>query len=132
MAYALKNRHKLRIPRKRTIVIILAILAGIGLLLLAGFIALIIWLVGLINPPEVQQAVDTVQQVGNNLLQGFNLNDYIQNGTVNTDTLQQQINTIPQDQLPQWSEQVRSQTNQLVDSGQLIQSEADKILNLLP
>jgi predicted PurR-regulated permease PerM len=119
-------------PSKRTIFVIFAVVGTICMLLLAGLIALIIWLIGVINGPSINDTVNTVQQISTDVLQGFNLNEYIQNGSVNIDTFQQQLNTIPQEQLPQWSEQVRSQTRQLVDSGQLIQSEADKILNLLP
>lgn len=130
---AIGHAKKLKMPSKKTILIIVGIVSATGLLLLAGFIALVIWLVGLVNPSTVNEAVNTVQTTTQEVLPQINPQAFIEsNGQVDTQALQEQISSLPPAQITIWVESFRAQVNLLLEQGQIVQSQAEQLLGLLP
>jgi hypothetical protein len=130
---ALKHSGKVKMPAKKTILIIVGVISFIGLLILAGFIALVIWLIGLINPNTVTETANNVQSVAQEVLPQVNPQAFIEpNGQVDTQALEEQISALPPAQVALWVEAFRTQINQLLEQGQILQSQAELLLNVLP
>lgn len=130
---AVKHVGKLKMPSKKAILIVVGIISLIGLLVLAGIIALIIWLVSLINPDTVSETASNVQNVTQEVLPQINPQAFIEsNGQVDVQALQEQISSLPPAQVALWAEAFRTQVNQLLEQGQIVQEQAEQLLNVLP
>lgn len=130
---AVKHASKFKMPSKKTILIIVGVISLIGMLILAGFIALIIWLVSLINPDTVTETANNVQSVTQEVLPQINPQAFIEsNGQVDTQALEEQISSLPPAQVTLWAEAFRAQINQLLEQGQIVQAQAEQLLSVLP
>jgi len=130
---ALRHAKNMKLPSKKTFFIIAGVLSAIALLLLAGFIALVIFLIGLITPDAVNQTTRTVQEVSRGAVEATNPRQYIQsNGQIDVPAVEEQIRSLPPAQLSLWAGSFKSQINQLLEQGQIVQSQAEQLLKLLP
>lgn len=129
---ALKHAKNIKKPTKKTIFIILAVVGASILFITIGFIALIIWLVNTVTSDPVTQTTNSITETAQNAIQGVNLDEYVQDGQVNVTALEQQIRSLSPEQLLVAAEPVRSQINDWVEQGLLIQSEAERLQQLLP
>lgn len=127
------NVKKIKIPGKKAIFIVAGIVSFIGILILIAIIALIIWIVGLITPNTITETTNSVQEVSRSVVQTVNPEQFIDaNGQVEVQVIEEQIRSLPPAQLTQWADSFRDQVNQLLRQGEIVQSQADQLLNLLP
>jgi cell division protein FtsI/penicillin-binding protein 2 len=130
---SLSKAGAFKMPRKKTILIIVGIISFITFLILALFIALIIWFVGLFNSDQARETVNSAQSMSQSIVQPVNPQSYIDsNGQVDTRSLQEKVNSFPESQVVQWSESFRIQVIELLTQGKIIQSQADQLLNIIP
>lgn len=137
--HAMKHAHKLPRPAKKTIIWVVAIIGVIGLVLVGLIIALIVWLVSVITSSDTAtQVIDTAQQTTTQVvqdnLQGVQTDPlaYIENGQVNTTALEEQVKALSPDQLILFTQQFTDQVNQLLESGQIVQEQANQFLQIIP
>lgn len=129
---ALKHTKRTKRPTKKTIFIFLAVVGGIILILTVSFIALTIWLVDTVTSDPVTQTSNSITETAQSAIQGVNLDEYVQNGQVNVTALEDQLRLLSPEQLLIAAEPVRSRINQWVEQGLLIQSDAERLQQLLP
>ncbi len=130
---ALGSAKNFKMPGKKVIFIVLGIVSFFGMLVLIAVVALIIWIAGLITPNTITETANSVQEVSRSVVQNVNPQQFIEaNGQINVQELEEQIRSLPPDQLTQWAGSFRDQVNQLLRQGEIVQSQADQLLNLLP
>lgn len=128
--------NKLPKRLKNWVWVIVGLIVALGFLFIALIIFFIIWLAGVIQSSDTTtQVIDTAkQQVTETQVPDLNTNplDYIQNGEVNTTKLQQYVESLSPDQLLVFVPEFRQEMNQLLESGKLLQEQANALLQLLP
>lgn len=134
-----KHASKLPKPSKKAIIWVAAIAGVVGLLIIGLLIAGGIWLFSLISSSDTASQVtdmakQSATQVVEGQLEGVQTDPlaFIQNGQVDTAALQEQVQALSPQQLILFTQQFTSQVNQLLESGQLAQEQANQLLQLIP
>lgn len=137
--HALKHAHKLPRPAKKTIIWVAVGIALFGLLLLGLLIALIVWLASVISSSDTTtQVIDSTEQATSQVVQdnlvGIETDplSYIQNGQVNTVALEEQVKSLSPDQIILFTQQFTAQVNELLETGQIVQEQANQLLGIVP
>jgi len=114
------------------LIIIGAVFAGLTVLFVVIVIAFFVWVFDLFDSPKVQQAIDTTTQNTVQLGNDLKLEQFIENGRLNEDQLRAKLAELPAQQIPTTLNNLRQEANALAQKSQLLQAEADKLLNLVP
>lgn len=133
VSLALRHADKLPKKSKKILGIAIAVLVILVIVVAGLLIALIIWLTNsLSNADAVTQTIDKAKEVTSRQIQGANPQDYIQNGQVNADKLREHIKSLSPEHLIVFTTQFNEQITKLVESGQLLQSQAEQLQQVLP
>lgn len=112
---------------KKFLLIGAAVVGAFALLVIVLLIALIIWIFSMINQEDVTNTVNQAQEIGQQVTSGFNIQDYLQNGVINTEALQQQVDSLT----PQEVTNIQNQVNEQLQAGQMTLQQANDIRALL-
>lgn len=126
-------------PSKKTFAIAGVIIGVIIVTLVGLFIALAIWLFNVVmdsgaGDAVVESAQQATTQIVEDQLQGIQTDPlaYVVNGEIDTSSLQEQIEALSPQQLVLFTQEFTTQVNELVETGQLVQEQADALTSLLP